>query len=399
MTDLTAMSALALAVQSAPESYATLTSSDRTTCANLTWRPQAVTAQNPEYTGSIHRPGDIILGATYDVSYDILLRGPGGADVPSADEFILGRVLRSVGFTENLVSAAIPVAAEALGGSGNTTSVAALGTTASSTDDIYKGLAISLASLGTIGQAAALAMISDYVGTGKLASIAQTHTGAYSGDYQIPKQAAYTLAASGTPPVLTQRIWQGNRYLEFGDMAPSSARLILPTASREGGSDLPRISVTYTGDLIDYGDEAAPQVVASLALPPFRGGKLHVDGLAMGGSSLSLDLGLRVGFPPNPNNASGSDPAQLVETRRVGTLDLNQVAKSVKDFIALAQAQSEHSIQALYGLASGNYIGFMASGARFNFPETQAGGDFFTTTKEFYVDSADKTISLVFPYY
>lgn len=398
MTDLANMQALALACQSAPGSIATLGASDRIAVANLRMQPQAITAENPEYTGSIDRKGPIVLGATWDLSFDVLIRGPGGSAPPAADAFLFGRALRSLGFTEQVVSAAVPVAAEALGGSGNTTAIAALGASATATDDLYTGFAIQLATLGTIGQAESLAMIHDYVGTGKLASIAQTAGSAYSGNYQIPKQLAYTLSPTGTPPLLTLSRWAGNRRYDFGDMAPSSARLTFPT-SAPGATDYSRLSVTYSGELVDYADEAAPVVSTSLAIPPFKGGKQHVDGLAMGGSSFSIDLGLRTGFPPNPNSDTGADPNQLVERRRTVSLTLNQVAKSVKDFIAHANAQDNHYMQALYGLASGNYCGVMLSGMRFNFPSEAEEGAFLAHQLEAYIDSADKTVAIVFPYH
>jgi hypothetical protein len=121
MVDLTSQAALAIKAQSAPGTYATPTSSDATMVANLSWTPQAITSESPEYTGSIHRAGQIVLGATYDVSFDILIRGPGGASPPAADAFIFGRVMRALGFTENIISSAIPAAAEALGGGSTTT--------------------------------------------------------------------------------------------------------------------------------------------------------------------------------------------------------------------------------------------------------------------------------------
>jgi hypothetical protein len=393
MTDLTALSALAIVAQSAPATYGSPSSADAVPVANLSWRPTPIQTDNPEYTGSIHRNGPIILGASYDVTFDLLLRGPGGSAPPAADAFILGRVLRSLGFTENIVSTAIPASPEAVAGGSTTT--ATLGAGATGTADLYKGLAIQLADVGTAPTG--LVMIKSY-SAGKVAGLAQTIT-TPTGNYQIPKQLAYTLASTGTPPVLSMALWQGARRYNFIDMAPSSARLTLPTAGRGGSTDYPKLSLTYGGDAHSDVTETSPVVSSSLAVPPFKGGKLHISGLAMGGSSISLDLGLKAGFPPNPNKASGSDPAQLVETRRSLQLQLNQQAKAYVDFLALAAAQSSHSIQALYGLASGNYVGFVATDARFNYPETQAGGDFFTTQGDAYVDGAEKTIALTFPYY
>ncbi|MEA3044576.1 MAG: hypothetical protein QOH47_2414 [Sphingomonadales bacterium] len=392
MTDLTALSALAIKAQSAPATYASPTSADAIPVANLSWRPNAIQTDNPEYTGTIHRNGPIVLGATYDVTFDILLRGPGGAAPPAADAFIPGRVLRALGFTENILSSAIPAAPEALGG-GSTTTVATLGATAVGTLDLYKGLALLLASEGAAPTG--FVMIRSY-SAAKAAGLAQTLAGAPTGNYQIPKQLAYTLASTGTPPVLSLALWQGSRRYNFVDMAPSSARLMFPT-SAPGNSDYPKLSVTFTGDAYSNLAEAAPVVSSTLAIPPFKGGKLHIAGLAMGGSSISLDLGIKAGFPPNPNKTNGFDPAQLTETRRSLQLSLNQQAPSYFDFLAAAAAQTSYPIQALYGLAAGNYVGFVATDARFNFPETQAGGDFFTTQGDAYVDGAEKTIGLVFP--
>jgi hypothetical protein len=391
MTDITSMAALAIKCQSAPGTYASPTSADATPVANLSWTPQAITSESPEYTGTIHKAGQIVLGATYDVSFDILLRGPGGAAPPAADAFILGRVLRSLGFTENLVSTAIPAAAEALG-AGSTTTTATLGATAAATADLYNGLALHLAVDGAMPTS--LSMIRDY-SAAKVATLAETRAGAPTGNYQIPKQAAYTYAASGTPPVLSLALWQGNRRYNFQDMAPSSARLTFPTSSRDGGNDYPRLSVTYSGDVNSYTDEAAPVVAPALALPPFKGGKLYVAGLSM----VSVDLGLRVGFPPNPNKAGGNDPAQLVETRRSLNLVLNQTSKAYLDLIALAAAQTYQPVEILYGLATGNYVGFIATDARFNFPATQENGDFFQTAGDIYLDSADRSLSITFPFY
>lgn len=402
MTDPTSIQALAIKAQTTPGTFATPSSStDVIACANLTARPQAITAENPEYQGSIHQKGPLVLGETWEVGFDLMLRGPGGSAPPAADAFIFGRVLRSLLFTENVVSSAIPAAAEALGATGATTSIANLGATAlgAGNDDIYMGLAIQLASLGTIGQPASLAMVADYVSTGKLATIAQIAGSAYTGNYQIPKQLAYTLAATGTPPNLSLSRWRGNVRYDFVDWTPTRGVLQLSTTGRSGGNEFCRLSVSGVADLSAYATDTAPVAPQTLAVPPYKGGKLHIDGLALGGSSLSVDIGPRSAAPPNPNKTSGSDPSQLVGTRRSLSLNANQVAPATKDFIAMARAQSACNIQALYGLASGNYIAVGLSGVRFNFPDPQDGSDFFADTIEGYIDDPSKSVAISFIYY
>jgi len=402
MTDPTSIQALAIKAQSTPGTFATPSSStDVIACANLTARPQAITAENPEYQGSIHQKGPFVLGATWDVGFDLMLRGPGGSAPPAADAFIFGRVLRSLLFTENIISTAIPAAPEALGGTGATTSIANLGASAlgAGNDDIYMGLAIQLASLGTIGQPASLAMIADYVSTGKLATIAQTAGSAYTGNYQIPKQSAFTLASTGTPPNLSFSRWRGNYRYDFVDWTPTRGVLTLSTTGRSSGNEFCRLSVSGTADLSAYAADTCPVAPSTLAVPPYKGGKLHIGGIALGGSSVSVDIGPRSAAPPNPNKTSGSDPSQLVGTRRSVTLNLNQTAPSVMDFIAMANAQTTYNIQALYGLASGNYVGVGLSGVRFNFPDPQDGSDFFADTIEGYIDDPSKSVAITFPYY
>lgn len=395
MAELANIQALAFKTKTAGAAFSTPSSTtDITPVANLSWTPNAITSENPEYTGSIHRNGPIVLGASYDVSFDLLLRGPGGSAPPAADVFMLGRVLRTLGFTENILSAAIPVAAEALG-AGSTTTSAVLGVTAAGTLDLYKALALLLASSGAVPTG--FSMIRSY-SAAKAAGLAETLAAAPTGNYQIPKQIAYTLSDTGTPPSLDMSLWQGSTRYDFIDMAPTRATLTFPTSSRDG-TDYPRLSVTFSGDAYANAADTTPTVSSTLAIPPFKGGKLHIAGLSMGGSSLSLDLGLRAGFAPNPNKTGGTDPGQLVETRRTLSLELNKVAKSYLDLLALAAAQSLHPIQLLYGLASGNYVGFVATDARFNFPANQAGGDFLTTTGDAYVDGAGKTVGITFPYY
>lgn len=392
MADLVANTAIAFECQSAPASYETLDSTDRYSVANVTVTPRPITADDPRYLGSIHRPGAIRLGVIYDVSFDILLHGYSGTTPPSAGAFLPGRVLRSLGMTEQVIAATIPSGGPEAVAAGTTGSIT-LGAGATGTLDLYKALAVQLEDAG-VGDAS-LIMMSEY-SAAKVAQLAQTLGGTPEGNYMIPKQLAYTMAGSGTPPLLSIDVWQGGIKRQFGDMAPSAATLTFNTAGRDGGQNFSVLSVTYTGDLIAESDNAAPVVAPTIAIPPFKGGKLHVGGIAMGGASLSLDFGLRTGFPPNPNKASGSDAAQLVETRRTLTLNLNQTALSYNDIRALAVAQGVHPIQLLYGLAPGNYIGFVATAARFMDPSPQAGGDFYTQQIQAFVDGADKTIGLCF---
>lgn len=396
VADFVSSTTLAFKLQVDQTTYAAPDTDDLIAVGNLSLRPNDITLENPEYRGSIHRPGPFIIGQTYDLTFDVFLRGPAGANPPAADAFILGRMLKTLGFTENVVSAAIPVALEDLG-VGSTEIAAMLGASATGTADLYKGLALALPGAGAVS-AASLSMIAAY-SAGKLATLAEMRDDPPTGKYQIPKQLAYLLSAEDTPPVASSVVWLGSKRFELSGLAPSAATITFPTASRDGGSDLPKISLTYSGDLHDYEDEACPSIDVSVPVPPFKGGKLNIAGKPMGGSSLAVEFSPRVGYRPNPNRATGSEGGTLVETRRSLTMNLNQTAKAYMDIRALAAAQSEHDIQALYGYGSGNYVGFLAAGARFGTPEDQSGSDFYTQQITGYIDDPSKTVALTFPYW
>jgi hypothetical protein len=194
------------------------TSSDAIPVANLTWTPQAITADNPEYTGSIHRAGSIVLGATYDVSFDILLRGPGGASPPaptpsSGPRPALARLHREHHLDRH--SGGRGSARRRLDHHGRDAR-----RHAAATADLYKGLALSLSVDGAMPTS--LSMIRGY--SAAKAPARRDPGERADGQLPDPEAGAYTYAATGTPPVLSLSLWQGNRRYNFQDMAPSSAR-------------------------------------------------------------------------------------------------------------------------------------------------------------------------------
>ena len=148
MAFLSTNTAIAIAVQSGPGVWTQPSNStDIYPCGNVRVALEPITAENPEYLGTIHRPAPFMLGKKASVTITMPIRPPGGASPPSAGAYIPGRVLRAAGFTENLIAAAIPPSAEAIG-VGSTTTMAKLGSTAAATSQLYKGLALLLSDNG-----------------------------------------------------------------------------------------------------------------------------------------------------------------------------------------------------------------------------------------------------------
>lgn len=395
MAQLSLKSTIGITKESTPGTYVAPTVSDLLLAQDLRANIGNIEADLREFTGSIHRPGPSFVGETFEVTAKFNLRGPGGTSPPAANAFILGRILQSLGFTESITSTAIPVAPEAL--SGGTTTGATLGAGAAATADLYKGMMIHLAAMGA-NTGPGLEMIRSY-SAAKAMVIGGLHSGALSNNYQILKQLAYIMSG-GTPPTLSASVWIDGRRFNGSGLAPSSAVLNVPTASRDQTSEFPSLEVTLSGNVASVVDEAPPGFPTGLAIPAFKNGKFLINNTRIGGASLRVDFGTQVAYAPDPNQPSGNETAQLVETTRSIALDLNQVASTTLDLRALALAQTQHSIEAVWGSGvSGNIWGFIATDCRFQSPTPTDRGGIAAMTGNAYVDGVDKTLSLVIPFF
>lgn len=385
--------ALAFNIQTAPGTPITLTSADCLDVANCSYAPRSRTSEDPRYTGTVHRPGDILNGASWDVSFEWLIHGYSGA-IPALGAFLPGRVLTAVGFTE--IRTATAIGPE--GYTSGTTTGATLGTTAVGTADLYKGLAINMATVGAAPTG--LAMIQAYT-AGKAATFARTRTMAATGNYTIPVQLSYVLSSTEPEDPASITIWEGDngasgRRMNFVDMRPTAFTIELVTSSRDGGDSYCKITATFSGDLGSEAAEASPTVSNSIAIPPFFNGQQDIANVQLGGSSVTIDLGISSGYPPNPNQSAGSDPGLVVSTKRTVSYNLNVVRQSVIDFNALAAAQASHPSQFIWGLASGNYMGVMIDGQRFDYRTNSEGADFLQDSGSAWIDGVDRAIALTF---
>lgn len=363
--------------------------------SSVNFNIQGVTVANEEYTGSIHKNGDEVIGKNCTLTFNIYLRPPVGGAVPAANAFLLGRVLQAAKFTENRVSAGIPAAPEAIGAGPTTTSVT-LGAGAAATAGLYKGLLVSLASIGTT-YLERLTAIRSY-SAGKVATLMETLGLAPSGNYQIIPQLAYQRSISETDPdPLSLSLWLDGLRFDLVNQRVSGLRVNLPVSTRQQGA-IPMLEVTVTGTIQDTADEATPAIPALGAVPKFRNGDLWIAGKAVGGSSLVIDLGLRTAAPPNPNKPDGSDAEELVESKTTVTADLQKYRKAQFDTLALADAQAQHAIFAQYGYGPGATVSVNVPDARFNYRSPNIGGDHVNETGDLFVDASDRNVSIVFPF-
>lgn len=395
MADLSNQSVLAIKKETVAGTYtAPNNTTDLVRVADLRLTIGGLTATVNEFTGSIHAPGPVVIGSTFEVSGRIIMRGPGGTTPPAIDAFVPGRILQAAGFSEDIISAPVPATAEVLG-AGSTTTTATLGTTASAVADTYKAQTIFLAGLGA--NQLGMVMVRAY-SAAKAALLTRTNATAYSGNYQVPRQLSYRLNASGTPVTLSLSVWHGAKRYNARGCTISALRFNMPTASRDS-QDFPTIEFTLTGDLQGDADETSPLAPTALAVAPYKGGQFWIAGVRLPASNLTIDMGAEVAYEPDPNQASGNQAAQLVRTTRTVQFTLSQVPKTTFDPLALADAQAYHGISAQWGLGSGNYFGIIATDARFNYSSPDASGALVNVTGEAYVDDANRSIGLVIPFW
>jgi hypothetical protein len=387
-------SVIGVEVQSSAGTFNTPNSStDTLPCANISLSEAGVTIENPEYTGSIHKQGNIVAGSTVTLSLDIMLRPPGGVAPPAADGFLPGRFLRAAKFTETVLAAAVPAAPEAV--SAGSTVGATLGAGVAATADLYKGMSIVLASQGVVPRS--LSAIKSY-SAGKAITLPETLGGTLTGNYQIPAQLAYVRdVTQAAPPFLSLSVWLGGVRYDLVDMSVASASFVVPTSTRDQAA-FPVFRVTLSGDVFATADEATPTIPALGAIPLFKDGDFWVANKALGGASFNIDLNARVAAPPNPNKVNGSDAPETVEMRPSVSLQLQKYLKATFDARALAAAQSSHSVWAQWGYTAGSIVSLLVAEARFNFPNPELGGDFITENVDLFIDVATKNISVCFPY-
>jgi len=392
MADLSQKTVLGITVQASAGTYNAPGVSDCYPIANLRPTINGVKVTNPEYSGTVHKPGDAIVGKKVSLSFQMVVRGPGGATPPAAGDWIPGRLLRAVGFTEVVTAAAIPAAAEALAAAD--TDNVTLGDGAAATADLYRGLALNLVANGVAPKS--LTSIVAY-GADKVAQLPEVFGAAPVGNYQIPKQLSYLLSAAESTVLLSSSFWLGRVRYNLVDVAVSAFKATF-TASTQDSASYCLYDVTLEGKIESTADENATVLQPAGPAPFFKDGDFWVDKLALGGSSFSIDMGVKLGYPPNPNEADGNDAGQIVETTRTVSLTLNQQLKATKDFIALADAQGYHSIWAQFGQASGNIVSVLIPEARFDYQSPDPSGDFVTQQGDMLIDAADKAICITFPY-
>jgi hypothetical protein len=399
---LSTKTALAIGVQADAVTRATIdTATDLLPHANQRSANESFTVANPEYTGSIHTVGDAVLGRAAGVSFDVMMRGPGGSAPPAAGVYVPGRIWRAAGFEEIVFTTALTEAIVAGGVNTGATTTVRLGTGASSVNGFYVGYTIQFASLNGGSGVRSTSQIIAYDGATKTATLGEKLGAVPTGNYTIPAQLVYRLNPSATPLYLTFDKWHDRKRYFQQNGIPSALSMTFPTSNR-GDTALPTMSVSIAGDINEAqaeADENAPLTPALGAIPPFRDGKLALNGVYVGGAQVVYDHGIRVGFPPNPNRPTGNDSGQIVQTQRSVNMNLNEVLLATQARNTLANLQTNVPLMLQYGLVAGRTVYFCVTSGRLNFSNADPSGDFVTNEVSLLIDSADRSVCWSFPYF
>lgn len=387
--------ALAIAIQSAADAFTAPTvPTDIMPISNLRLQIDGVTIANDEYTGSPFKNGDNIAGKKVTLSYNVKLRPPGGVAPPAANAFLLGRVLQAAKFTELRTTSAIPAAAEAI--SAGTTTGATLGAGAAATADLYKGMAIQLAGMGTSYKERMTAIRS--YSAAKVAAFVETYGSAVSGNYQIPAQIGYMRDVSSTDPILlSQQVWLDGHRFDLMNCRLTAMQIVVPTSTKDQAA-YPEVQVTYDCTISSNTAQATPSVPALGAIPLYKDGDGWLAGARVGLQTFTLDLGLQTENPPNPNKIDGVDAAELTGGVAKVTMTRQKYLPSVLDTLALADAQAYQPFWAQWGNAAGAMTQIVVADGRLNYQNPDLGSAIIMENGDLVIDALSRSICINFPY-
>jgi len=305
--------------------------------------------ETDEVTASLDGAGPIVGGMTAELTFDVLLKGSGAA--ASVPEF--GDLIKACGWAETITGTAIPAAPEAVG-TGSTNTAVVLGTSASSIDQVYRGMPLDLT-----GAPAALAFISDYVGGTKMAGITDLLGSAPTAggtQYQIPANVLYAPASTSIPSLTLYLYLDGILYKLAGCRGSFNLSL------NSGG--IGRLSFTFQGMFLSKEDAVVPAAAYDATRPPaFKGGAMLVDRKAAALENLSLDVGNEQTFPDNPNAAEGFDPSIITRRNVTGSINPLETLIATRDIMADFRAGTQRIVHARYGGTAGNRVGVTVPGA------------------------------------
>jgi hypothetical protein len=361
--------------------------------SNCRLQIDGVTIANDEYTGSPFKNADDIAGKRVTLSFNVKMRPP--SSLPALDAFVPGRLLQAAKFTEVRTATAIPASAEALG-VGSDATHAVLGSSASTTNDIYKGFPLILSDNGSTYKER-LTAIRDYVGSTKTAELMEELGAAPAANYQIPTFIGYFRdVTSADPEILSLILWMGGYRLDLVNCGVTGFRWVIPTSTKQQAA-YPEFEFTLDCTIDGSSDEATPSIPAGGAVPLLKDADVWLNQQRVGTSTVSIELGLEAEYPPNANQPDGTDAPEIAGGTATGSLTMQKYLKATLDTLSLADAQAYHPFFMQWGNGAWNTVQITIPDARLNFPNPDLSGGTIMENLGLFIDVLDRNLGIVFP--
>ncbi|MCG8506167.1 MAG: hypothetical protein MI755_16305 [Sphingomonadales bacterium] len=342
---------VALEVQAAVGTEETITPADDAFSvenARMTFDPQIT--QTNEGSGSLDRSAPIIGGMKAGINFDVIGRASGTAGTPPP----YGDALVCCAMSEIITATAVPASPEALAAGGSQV-MAVLGASASTTAQIYRGMPLDLT-----GAVQDLVTIWDY-DTSKNAKITKDVGASLiaTTSYQVLPNVLYR-PASTSLKVCTIHFWRDGRKFRLKDCKGT----VSTTFTAAG---VLRLSFQFRGVLVaDPEDEAVPSVTITNATTPiWKGGLSRLDGKIIKVNTLTLNDGITLADPDNPENNEGFDPPEATAREWGGQIDPSATLVATRNALAEVRAGGTHNMAALLGSTAGNRIACTVPAAQF----------------------------------
>jgi hypothetical protein len=297
----------------------------------------------PEFNGSIDRTARVVGGLRPRLRIRMPLRGSGTAG--TAPEW--GRMLLASTFSETVTSSAVgaPTAATA----GTTTTVTAatpFGTTAQQ----YRGMPLIIAgvSAGTTG-------IMDYT-TGRVITVGDTRTlMTTSSSLQIPVNVLYS-------PTSDESVYKTLTIYFYADGILWTFTGATGTASLEltaGGIgywtfELRAQFATKSATSLPAAAATAANTRIAVVPPRWVAGKSQIDKVLAQVRALTVNAGVNVILPDDPESAEGYGAALPVERAMAGTLDPYMNTSNSVTLFSRFTAGTRMTLMAIIGTTAGN---------------------------------------------
>lgn len=270
----------------------------------------------------------------------------------------IGPLLRGAGMAQTLNAAAVTGSAVA-GGSQTITLAAG----ASSVNNIYRGLPITITSGTGAGQTQYIAA---YNGTTKVATVMNpwTTAPAAASGYSIGQGAVYS-PVSDSFEALTTYLNVDSVLHKFVGARGSLSGMVRRT-------EVPAFKLTYTGLYAPVTDSPLPTVDYSGFATPLAANATNTPVFSLFGvaasvaplSELSFDLANQVVHRP----LIGEESVIITDRKAVGQVTVEAVPVATRDFWALSRAGTLGSVVLEHGTTGGNIVAFGSAAAQLTEP-------------------------------